>query len=230
MTDLLVAEYQQLSPLELIGRVLKDHQGLACFTCSFQLEDMVVLHLLRQHRPRIPVLFLDTGYHFAETYAYRDRMVNEWKINLVNLIPTQSVAGQENQFGFLYRTDPGKCCHLRKVEPLFRALNAFDVWFTGLRREQSPTRRDLQVAEQHQLPNSKALLKVSPLALWTWQQVHQYADEHRIEPLPLYAAGYTSIGCEPCTAVPAAGADPRSGRWHGTKLECGIHITPQINE
>jgi phosphoadenosine phosphosulfate reductase len=184
---------------------------------------MVVLHLLRQHQANIPVLFLDTGYHFAETYAYRDRMSRDWNINLINIRPQQSVADQESQFGTLYRTDPGKCCYLRKVGPLFQALESFEIWFTGLRREQSPTRKNLSVAEQHHLANGKSLVKVNPLALWTWQQVEEYAAEQGIPGLPLYEAGYRSIGCEPCTAIPAAGADPRSGRWGGTKLECGIH-------
>ena len=133
----------ELSAADVIERVFRHHAGPACLTCSFQLEDMVVLHLLRQHQADISVLFLDTGYHFAETYAYRDRMSREWNINLINIRPEQSVVDQESQFGILYRTDPGKCCHLRKVEPLFHALESFEIWFTGLRREQSPTRKGL---------------------------------------------------------------------------------------
>ena len=213
----------ELAATEVISRVFQDHHGAACFTCSFQLEDMVVLHLLQKHQPGIPVLFLDTGYHFAETYAYRDRISRERKINLINLRPEQSAPQQEAQFGILYQTDPGKCCHLRKVEPLFRALAAFEIWFTGLRREQSSTRRNLNIVEQHHLPNGKTLIKVNPLVLWSWQQVEEYAAGHAIPALPLYDLGYRSIGCQPCTAVPATGADPRSGRWAGTKLECGIH-------
>jgi len=104
-----------------------------------------------------------------------------------------------------------------------RALQPFDVWLTGLRREQSPTRRSLKVIEQHTLPDGKTLLKVSPLAAWDWTQVWNYTVEHGIEYLPLYDTGYPSIGCEPCTAIPAVGSDARSGRWNGTKLECGIH-------
>lgn len=215
----------ELSAADVIERVFGHDGGPACLTCSFQLEDMVVLHLLRQHQADIPVLFLDTGYHFAETYAYRDRMSRDWNINLLNIQPQQPVADQESQFGILYRTDPGKCCHLRKVEPLFRALEPFGIWFTGLRREQSPTRKSLAIAEQHNLASGKSLVKVNPLAFWTWRQVEEYAAEHKIPVLPLYEAGYRSIGCEPCTAIPAAGADPRSGRWGGTKLECGIHIS-----
>jgi phosphoadenosine phosphosulfate reductase len=103
------------------------------------------------------------------------------------------------------------------------ALQPYELWFTGLRREQSPTRKNLKLVEEHQLPSGKTLLKVSPLAMWDWKQVWRYTADHGIEYLPLYDAGYKSIGCEPCTAVPVEGADPRSGRWGGAKLECGIH-------
>jgi len=216
-------ELESLSVDALIDRLLAENKGAPCITCSFQAEDMIVVDLLRERLPKIPVLFLDTGYHFSETYAYRDRMTKAWDLNLQNLAAKQSVAEQEAQFGILNQTDPGRCCQLRKVEPLFSALENYDVWFTGLRREQSPTRKNLKVVEHHQLPSGKMLLKVSPLAAWTWDQVWNYTGEHAIEHLPLYDFGYPSIGCEPCTAIPAAGADARSGRWGGRKLECGIH-------
>jgi phosphoadenosine phosphosulfate reductase len=219
----LAEQFEALSTEALIDRVLAQDKGPACITCSFQAEDMIVLDLLRSRLPEIPVLFLDTGYHFAETYVYRDRMAELWKLNLRNLTARQSVAEQESEFGLLNRTDPGRCCELRKVAPLFEALQEFAVWFTGLRREQSPTRRNLKVVENHSLPTGKTLLKVSPLAAWSWGQVWKYTAEQRIACLPLYDAGYRSIGCEPCTSIPLDGADPRSGRWGGTKLECGIH-------
>lgn len=210
-------------PSEVIRQILELHRGRACFTNSFQAEDMVVLHLLRQHLAEIPVLFLETGYHFEATREFRDRVTKQWNLNLVNVESQQSVVQQESAFGILYRSDPGRCCHLRKVEPLMNALQEYDVWFTGLRREQSPTRRTLKLVEQHVLPSGKVLTKVSPLAAWDWKQVWQYTVEHKIPYLPLYDQGYRSIGCEPCTSIPVAGADPRSGRWGGTKLECGIH-------
>jgi phosphoadenosine phosphosulfate reductase len=211
------------NPSHVIEEVLSRHDGRACLTNSFQAEDMVVLHLLRQNVPDIHVLFLETGYHFEETLAYRDRMVNTWGLNLVNVQPLVTVAEQESSHGLLYRTDPGRCCQLRKVEPLIRALQGFDTWFTGLRREQSPTRRNLKLVERHELPTGKVLLKVSPLAAWDWKQVWSYTLENKIDYLPLYDRGYRSIGCEPCTSIAAAEADPRSGRWGGKKLECGIH-------
>jgi phosphoadenosine phosphosulfate reductase len=195
----------------------------ACITCSFQAEDIAVLHLLQKHLPEIPVLFLDTGYHFAETYQFRDKLVREWKLTLVNVLPRKTVAQQESELGILYREDPTRCCRLRKVEPLMEALEPFDIWFTGLRREQSPTRKDLKKVEQHRLPTGRSLLKVSPLADWTWGQVWDYTAVNGIAYLPQYDRGYTSIGCEPCTAIPSDLSNPRSGRWGGHKLECGIH-------
>ena len=231
MTDAALAaaeQFETLSVGEIVDRLITENRsvmekGTFCITCSFQAEDMIVLDFLRKRIPNLPVLFLDTGYHFAETYAYRDKMAREWNLNLQNLSAKQSVAEQEAQFGILNQTDPGRCCHLRKVEPLFSALENYDLWFTGLRREQSPTRKNLKVLENHELPSGKRLLKVSPLAAWTWGQVWKYTAENKIDYLPLYDSGYRSIGCQPCTAIPAEGADARSGRWGGRKLECGIH-------
>jgi phosphoadenosine phosphosulfate reductase len=211
------------APARIVSQVIEQNHGHVCITNSFQAEDLVVLHLLRQHLPDVPVLFLDTGYHFEETYAFRDRLAKNWQLNLVNVQPRHSISEQELAHGILYRDDPAQCCQLRKVEPLMRALQDFDVWFTGLRREQSPTRKNLKIIEHHALPTGKTILKVSPLAAWDWKQVWRYTVEHAMEYLPLYDRGYRSIGCEPCTSIPAEGANPRSGRWGGTKLECGIH-------
>lgn len=217
-------EIAEQQPAEsLIDYVLRHDAGRSCITCSFQAEDMVVVDLLRQRIPGIPVLFLDTGYHFAETYAYRDRMAARWELNLVNLRPATSVEEQERALGLLYMVNPTRCCQLRKVAPLMSSLENFDIWFTGLRREQSPTRANLKQIEQHRLPSGKEILKVSPLAEWKWTDVLSYTQEHRIEKLPLYEQGYPSIGCQPCTTLPTNAADPRSGRWSGKKLECGIH-------
>ena len=195
----------------------------ACFTCSFQAEDMIVLHLLRKRIPSIPVLFLETGYHFAETYEFRDTISREWNLNLINVIPEQTVAAQESTVGILYRDDPAKCCQLRKVDPLLHALRPYETWFAGLRREQSATRKNLKKAELHRLPTGETLTKVSPLADWTWGQVWEYTAANKISYLPQYDRGYSSIGCEPCTAIPNDPNNLRSGRWGGQKLECGIH-------
>jgi phosphoadenosine phosphosulfate reductase len=196
----------------------------ACITCSFQAEDVVVLHQTIQQRPDIPVLFLETGYHFPETLAYRDEIATLWNLNLHNLSAKQSVADQESQFGILNQTAPDRCCGFRKVTPLFEGLAPYDTWITGLRREQSPTRANLQEIEAFKLPGGKEITKVSPLATWTMRDVWKYLQANDIPTLSLYEKGYTSIGCAPCTELPFDPENARSGRWHGKKLECGIHI------
>jgi phosphoadenosine phosphosulfate reductase len=198
-----------------------------CVTSSFQAEDMVVVHLVRESLPKVPVIFLDTGYHFAETYEYRDRLAREWNLNLVNVLPQLTVAEQESQFGILNQTAPDRCCGMRKVGPLFASLEPYKVWFTGLRREQAKTRANLQAVDTFTLPTGKQLEKVSPLADWSSRDVWEFAAAHNIPLLSLYDQGYTSIGCEPCTSLPFDANDPRSGRWGGRKTECGIHVQPQ---
>ena len=212
---------------ELIGRVFADNSAPACVTCSFQTECMALVDLVIAQRPDIPVLFLETGYHFPETYAYRDQMTERLNLNLVNLASRQTVEAQESQFGILYQSAPDRCCGMRKVEPLFRGLNDYGVWFTALRRDQSPTRANLQTVADFRLPSGKQLVKVSPLADWTNADVWSYLKQRGIPVLPLYEQGYTSIGCAPCTTPPADPDNPRSGRWAGRKLECGIHIASE---
>lgn len=194
-----------------------------CFTCSFQAEDVALLHLLKAEHPDIAVLFLETGYHFQAVTEYRDTLAGQWSLNLVNLEAAQSVAAQEAEFGLLHQFDPNACCARRKVEPLMRGLASHDLWFTGLRREQSPTRANLQPAELHKFPDGRSMAKASPLYDWTSSEVFSYLAANEIPVLSLYSEGYTSIGCEPCTARPEAGAHARSGRWGGAKLECGLH-------
>jgi phosphoadenosine phosphosulfate reductase len=198
-----------------------------CVTSSFQAEDMVVVHLVKEIIADVPVIFLDTGYHFVETYEYRDRLAKEWGLNLVNVIPSLTVAEQESQFGILNQTAPDRCCGMRKVGPLFASLEPYRLWFTGLRREQAKTRANLQPVDAFTLPTGKQLQKISPLADWSTRDVWQYAEQHGIPLLSLYDKGYTSIGCEPCTSLPFDANDPRSGRWGGRKQECGIHVQPE---
>ncbi len=222
--DHIAEAVENLAPEQALDTILVANQTASvCLTSSFQAEDMAVLHILRKRIPDVPVLFLDTGYHFQQTYEYRDRMAKEWSVHLVNVLPKQTVPEQESAFGILNQTDPTRCCQLRKVEPLLGALDPFDVWFTGLRRQQSPTRRNLKKLELHRLPTGKTLWKVSLLADWSWERVWNYTNSNGISHLPQYDEGYLSIGCEPCTALPVDPNNPRSGRWGGTKLECGIH-------
>ena len=196
----------------------------ACLTCSFQAEDVLLLKLARELRPEIPVLFLDTGYHFAETYAYRDRIASEWGLKLINLLPAKTVAEQEAEFGLLHQIAPDRCCALRKVEPLFAAVAGYRVWLTGLRREQARSRAALEEVADFALPGGAVVRKLSPFADWTTKDIWQSCEAYGIPLLPLYDLGYSSIGCEPCTSIPTDPNDPRSGRWAGKKVECGIHI------
>jgi phosphoadenosine phosphosulfate reductase len=190
-----------------------------CITSSFQAEDVVLVHLLREVKPDIPVLFLETFHHFPQTLAYRDEIAVKWNLKLINLKAPEPSIG-------LWQTSTDDCCARHKVGPLFGALEGYDTWFTGLRREQSPSRANLQHVEPFTLTSGTPLRKVSPLAEWTMKDVWQYAKAHDIPLMPLYELGYSSIGCEPCTSLPLDPSNPRSGRWQGQKLECGIHIQP----
>jgi phosphoadenosine phosphosulfate reductase len=189
-----------------------------CITSSFQAECVVLTHLLREVRPDVPVLFLDTFHHFPQTLAYRDEISAAWGLNLINL------QAQSPSVGLWQAEGTEACCRRHKVEPLFSALAGYDVWFTALRRDQSASRANLQEVEPFTLPGGKVITRVAPLAAWTARDVWAYAKAHDIPLLSLYEAGYTSIGCEPCTTVPFDPENPRSGRWQGEKLECGIHI------
>lgn len=191
-----------------------------CVTASFQAECVVLIHMLRQVVPGIPVLFIDTVHHFDETLSYRDRLVAEWGLNLVTLrAATPAPGAWQNSFD--------ACCALHKSGPLFSALPAYDAWFTALRRDQSRSRAQLEVSAPFRLPDGQSIRKVSPLADWSARDVWHYAATHNIPLLSLYDRGYTSIGCAPCTQLPSDPNDPRSGRWQGKKLECGIHLEPR---
>ena len=202
---------------ELISDVLAGAQA-PCITSSFQAECMVLTHMLRTRQPDIPVLFLDTFHHFADTLKYRDEMTQAWGLNLVNL------RAAEPRVGLWEAESTEACCARHKVGPLFAALEGYDVWFTALRRDQSPSRANLREREPFRLPSGTVIQRIAPLASWTAKDVWGYAKEHGIPLLPLYELGYTSIGCEPCTSLPLDPSNPRSGRWQGQKLECGIHI------
>jgi phosphoadenosine phosphosulfate reductase len=202
---------------DVIARTLGQAE-IPCITSSFQAECVVLTHMLREVRPDIPVLFLDTFHHFSQTLAYRDELSERWRLNLINLrASTPSV-------GLWQAESTEACCKRHKVEPLFSALEGYDMWFTALRRDQSPSRANLKEEEPFKLPSGKSITRVAPIAGWTVKDVWAYAKQHQIPLLSLYELGYTSIGCEPCTELPFDPDNPRSGRWHGQKLECGIHI------
>jgi phosphoadenosine phosphosulfate reductase len=186
------------------------------------MQDAVLIDLAVGVKPDVDVLFLETGYHFAETIGTRDAVEVVYpRVRIVNAAAEQSVAEQEAQFGLLNRTDPNRCCHLRKVVPLQRTLSNYDAWVTGVRRVDAPTRANTPIV---QWDERNGLVKINPIAAWTDEEFNRYIAEHGILENPLVAAGYPSIGCAPCTAKPLPGADPRSGRWTGlAKTECGLH-------
>ncbi|MCI2240701.1 phosphoadenylyl-sulfate reductase [Paenibacillus sp. TRM 82003] len=195
--------------------------GTLAVACS--MADAVLPHLVSRHAPGVDVLFLDTGYHFAETRGTRDEVELTLPVRVVDVLPRQTVTEQDAEFGpRLHERDPGTCCRLRKVEPLAAALGGYEAWVTGVRREEAPTRAGtplVQFDERH------GLVKLNPLAAWTFDELVGYATEHAVPVNPLLTAGYPSIGCAPCTRRVAPGEDPRSGRWAGTgKTECGIHL------
>jgi phosphoadenosine phosphosulfate reductase len=184
--------------------------------------DAVLAHLASQVAAGVDVVFLDTGYHFAETIGTRDAVEATLPVNLVNVTPEQSVAEQDEAYGKdLYKTNPDLCCALRKVAPLKATLENYDAWATGLRRAET---HDRIIAPVVGWDARKGKVKVSPLARWSDEQVERYISDNNVLINPLVYDGYPSIGCWPCTRRVAPGDDPRSGRWAGTpKTECGIH-------
>jgi phosphoadenosine phosphosulfate reductase len=191
-----------------------------CLTSS--MTDAVLIHLASRVQPGIDVVFLDTGYHFAETIGTRDAVAVVYPVNVVNVTPERTVAEQDAEFGArLYARDPDFCCHMRKVQPLERTLRQYDAWITGVRRDETASRRNAQAVEWDA---RRQMVKVNPIVSWTQDDVDAYITEHGILVNPLVDDGYPSIGCATCTLRIEPGADPRSGRWAGTgKNECGIH-------
>lgn len=197
-------------------------------TCRYvvacNMQDAVTVSLASDVRPGVPVLFLDTGYHFPETIGTRDAVEAVYDIHLLNVTPEHTVAEQDELLGKdLFARDPNECCRLRKVEPLRRALRGYAAWVSGLRRVEAPTRADAPLIS---FDESFKVVKVNPIAAWTDEQVDEYIERNRVLVNPLVQEGYPSIGCAPCTAKPAPGEDPRSGRWRGrNKVECGLHAS-----
>lgn len=194
--------------------------GTLAVACS--MADAVLPHLVARHAPGVDVLFLDTDYHFAETYGTREAVAHALPVDVVDVRPRLSVEEQDARYGpRLHDRDPAACCRMRKMEPLRAALSGYECWATGVRREEGPTRADTPLVT---FDEAHGLVKVNPLAAWTFDELLGYATDHHVPVNLLLSDGYPSIGCEPCTARVEPGADPRSGRWAGfAKTECGIH-------
>jgi phosphoadenosine phosphosulfate reductase len=193
------------------------------FVIASSMGDGLLAHLASSVASGVDVLFLDTGYHFAETIGTRDAVAQVYDVTVRTVLPLLSVAQQDASHGErLYERDPNACCALRKVEPLARGLEPYTAWASGIRRDEAATRRDIRVVEWDA---KRSKVKVNPIAAWTAADVDAYVAEHGVLVNPLAYDGYPSIGCAPCTRRVAPGEDPRSGRWAGTtKTECGLHV------
>jgi phosphoadenosine phosphosulfate reductase len=194
------------------------------YVVASNMQDAVLVHMAAQVRPGVDILFLDTGYHFAETIGTRDAVEAVYDVNIVNVTPERSVAEQDAALGKnLFAREPNECCRLRKVEPLSKALRNYSAWVTGIRRVEAPTRANAPFISWD---SAFGLVKINPLAAWTDEDMQAYIEKHGVLVNPLVDEGYPSIGCAPCTTKPVDGADPRSGRWAGTgKIECGLHAS-----
>ena len=201
------------------------------FVIAANMQDAVLIDVAKKaidpatvDGERLKVLFLDTGYHFAETIGTRDAVEAIYDLDLINVTPEQTVAEQDEFVGRnLFASNPAECCRLRKVVPLKASLQPFRAWVTGIRRVEAPTRANAPLIS---FDEAFGLVKINPIAAWTDEQFQNYIDTHGVLVNPLVDEGYPSIGCEPCTSKPKAGEDPRAGRWAGrAKTECGLHAS-----
>jgi phosphoadenosine phosphosulfate reductase len=192
------------------------------FAIAASMGDTVLTHLASRVQPGIDVLFVETGYHFVETIGTRDAVAATYPVRVLDVTPTFSVAEQDRLYGpRLHDRDPDRCCAMRKVAPLDRALRDYDAWASGLRRDEAPTRADAPVVGWDA---KRRKVKVNPLARWTQADVDAYIAEHNVLVNPLLLDGYASIGCAPCTRRTPPGENLRAGRWPGSgKTECGIN-------
>jgi phosphoadenosine phosphosulfate reductase len=220
------ASFEDATPEEIVGWAV-EHSGLEriAIASAFQTEGTCVVHMATRIRPDIPILFLETGYQFAETLAFKQKLTETLKLNVVDLVGEYSVERQASEFGArLFERDSEKCCELNKVRPMFEALRELDAWITALRRDSSPTRANALILDQYELEPDRWIVKINPVANWTRPDVWRYMKQHDLPHNPLYDLGYSSIGCAPCTRLRFAGEPERAGRWAGTpKWECGIH-------
>lgn len=213
-------ELEDAPATEVLAWAADTFGGQLCVASS--MGDAVVIHMAAQAHPGIDVLFLDTGYHFTETLGTRDAVAAAYQVNVINVVPGQTVAEQDATYGArLHDRMPDRCCDLRKVAPLDRALGDYQAWASGIRRDESRFRQGVPLVAWDA---RRGKVKINPLARWTGEDVEAYIAEHDVIVNPLRHDGYPSIGCAPCTQRVEIDADPRSGRWAGVaKTECGIH-------
>ncbi len=218
------AKFAGLDTREFVRLVIEDlFPGRIALVSSFGADSAVVLHMVAQIDKTTPVLFIDTRGLFAETLAYRDELVNHLGLsNVIVLEPRPALLAAEDPENFLWASNPGRCCEIRKVLPLTEALEGFDAWISGRKRFQAHTRGSLALFEAE-----GGRIKVNPLAHWPSIEIRDYLEAFDLPRHPLVAKNYFSIGCIPCTSPVRPGEDPRAGRWRGSgKVECGLHTLP----
>ncbi len=222
--DLSLAEGSAPTAEEVLGWAVQRFAGRIVLTCSWQRQSSVLIHMLHELGARVKIVELDTGLLFPETHAAREALIARYDIEVETIRPRQTVAEQAATEGeALWKRNPDRCCYLRKVEPLERALEGMDAWITGIRRAQAPTRATAKPLEWDAVRNAT---KVQPLVSWTDEDVMGYLLAHDVPYNTLHDRGYPSIGCMPCTEPVANDADPRSGRWASIgKTECGLHMS-----
>jgi phosphoadenosine phosphosulfate reductase len=218
--------FETAHPREILSWALQS-SGIEriALASAFQAEGTVTIHLATQIRPDLPIMFLETGYQFAETLAFKEQLAERLGLHVVDLYGEYTVERQAEEFGpRLYERNPERCCELNKVRPMFEALRGLEAWITAFRRDSSPTRADAPFVQRYELEPGRWIVKVNPMAAWTRKQVWDYLREHDLPHNPLYDLGYASIGCAPCTRMQLPGEPERAGRWAGlSKWECGIH-------
>jgi phosphoadenosine phosphosulfate reductase len=217
--------FESQQPQDVLKDAIKRFASKIVVACSFGAEDVVLVDMVHRIDPSIPLFYLDTDFLFPETYETRDRIIQQYALKPAQVIQVQSLLTPDQQAAqhgpALWSTEPDRCCQLRKVEPLTRVLKGYDAWITGIRRDQSPTRANAGLIEWD---GKFQLVKVNPLARWTWADVWTYIKVYEVPYNPLHDQNYPSIGCTHCTAPVAPGEDPRAGRWKTfTKTECGLH-------
>jgi phosphoadenosine phosphosulfate reductase len=217
--------FESSDPSEIVAWAL-DGSGLEpiALASAFQAEGTCVMHMATQVRPDVPILFLETGFHFDETLEFKRTLTERLDLNVVDLTGEYTVESQEAAFGpRLYERDPDRCCQINKVEPMLDALRGLDAWVTAFRRDSSPTRANAPIVDRYELEPGNWIVKVNPVATWTRRDTWAYLKEHALPHNPLYDLGYASIGCAPCTRLQFPGEPERAGRWAGlSKWECGI--------
>lgn len=225
LVDLNIA-FEDAHPREILVWALES-SGLRkiAIASAFQAEGTAIMHMASEIRPDVPVLFLETGFQFAETLAFKEQLAERLGLNVIDLYGELTVEQQAERYGDrLYERDPERCCDLNKVRPMFEALRGLDGWITAFRRDSSPTRAAAPFVEQYKLEPGRTIVKVNPVAAWTRRDTWAYLKKHDLPHNPLYDLGYASIGCAPCTRLRFAGEPERAGRWAGlSKWECGIH-------